>query len=281
MGRALQHLRGAPKIPTLILTLTLVAAVFGEQLAPHSATAVDPRNGERPPAFVRGGTWDFPLGTDRLGRDVLSRLVVGTRYSLQVAAVVIAMGALVGVTLGSIAGFSGGWIDVLVMRLVDISLGFPAIVIALVLAASIGPGFWIVSLVIAFIAWPRFARQVRAEVLSIKEQDFVALARVAGASPFYTMVHHILPNILNSVVVVATLLIGWAIIVEATLSFLGVGIPLPTPTWGNMVSDGRTYVSTLWWISLFPGVAITLVSLGFNMFGDWLRDLLDPKLRNI
>jgi peptide/nickel transport system permease protein len=206
---------------------------------------------------------------------------MGTRVSLQVAIVVIGIGAVVGVVLGSIAGYCGGWVDAMLMRFVDINLGFPAIVIALVLAAAVGPGFWIVTTVIAFIAWPRFARQVRAEVLAVKQHDFVALAKVAGASPLYIMTRHVLPNVVNSVVIVATLLIGWAIIVEATLSFLGVGIPPPTPTWGNMVADGRTYVAVLWWISLFPGIAITLVSLCFNLLGDWLRDLLDPRLRNI
>jgi len=230
---------------------------------------------------VRGGTWEFPLGTDNLGRDVLSRLLVGTRVSLEVAAAVIAIGALVGVAVGCLAGYHGGWIDSLIMRFVDINLGFPAIVIALVLAGRLGPGFWIVTLVIAFTAWPRFARQVQPEVLSIKERDFVTSARAAGATSLYILRRHILPNILNSVVVIATLLIGWAIIVEATLSFLGIGVPPPAPTWGNMVSDGRTYAASLWWISLFPGIAITLVSLCFNLFGDWLRDLLDPKLRNI
>jgi len=277
----LDHLRSAPKIPLTILLITIFVAIFGGVLAPHSPTAINPRNGERPPAFVSGGTWEYPLGTDRLGRDIFSRLLVATRVSLQVAAVVILLGAAVGVALGSIAGYSGGWVDTVIMRFVDINLGFPAIVVALVLAAAIGPGFWIVAVVIGFIAWPRFARQVRAEVLTIRHRDFVALARVAGASPRYILCRHILPNVLNSVVIVGTVLIGWAIIVEATLSFLGVGIPPPTPTWGNMVADGRTYVGRLWWISLFPGIAITLVSLSLNLLGDWLRDLLDPRLRNI
>jgi len=277
----LEHLRTAPKISLTILLITIFVALFGNVLAPHSPTAINPRIGERPPAFIAGGSWEYPLGTDRLGRDILSRLLVATRVSLQVSAMVILLGAAVGVTLGSIAGYSGGWIDTVIMRFVDINLGFPAIVVALVLAAAVGPGFWIVALVIGFIAWPRFARQVRAEVLSIRHRDFVALATVAGASSRYILWRHILPNVLNSVVIVGTVLVGWAIIVEATLSFLGVGIPPPTPTWGNMVADGRTYVGRLWWISLFPGIAITLVSLSLNLLGDWLRDLLDPKLRNI
>ena len=165
------------------------------------------------------------------------------------------------------------------MRAVDASLTFPGILLALVLVASVGPGFWVVVLVLAFSVWPRFSRLVRAEVLAWKQRDFVALARVAGGRGFYITMKHILPNTLNSIVVMATLQIGWAIVIEATLGFLGVGIPPPTPTWGNIVADGRTYVASAWWISLFPGIAITVVVLSFNMLGDWLRDALDPTLR--
>jgi peptide/nickel transport system permease protein len=264
-----------------MLAVTVFVALFGDVLAPYSATDVDPRQARLPPVFVEGGSTDHMLGTDRLGRDVLSRLMVGTRTTLQVALVVLAIGAVVGVLLGSLAGYLGGWSDRVVVGLVDIGLGFPAILLALVLAASVGSGFWVVALVIGFIAWPRFARQVRGEVMSLRGHDYVALARVAGASSMYIIVRHIFPNILNTVVVLATLLVGWAIIVEATLGFLGVGIPPPEPTWGNMIADGRTYAAELWWIALFPGLAITVVSLCFNLFGDWLRDILDPTLRNV
>lgn len=271
----------APKIPTGILVVALALAVFGDLVAPHSPIAINPRQGERPPAFVTGGTWQHPLGTDRQGRDVLSRIIVGTKYSIAVAVTVTLLGGLFGGAVGALAGYRGGWVDVVLMRTVDASLTFPGILLALVLVASVGPGFWVVVLVLGFSVWPRFSRLVRAEVLSCKQRDFVALARVAGGRGVYVMMKHILPNTVNSVVVLATLQIGWAIVIEATLGFLGVGIPPPTPTWGNIVADGRTYIASAWWISVFPGIAITVVVLAFNMLGDWLRDALDPTLRHL
>ena len=263
----------------MVLAITMTLALFGEQMAPHSPIAINPREGERPPAFMSGGSWTYPLGTDRQGRDVLSRIMVGTKYSIAVAVAVTVIGGLLGTAVGTVAGYRGGWLDTFLMRAVDASLTFPGILLALVLVASVGPGFWVVVLVLAFSVWPRFSRLVRAEVLAWKQRDFVALARVAGGRGFYITMKHILPNTLNSIVVMATLQIGWAIVIEATLGFLGVGIPPPTPTWGNIVADGRTYVASAWWISLFPGIAITVVVLSFNMLGDWLRDALDPTLR--
>lgn len=271
----------APKIPTGILIVAIALAVFGDLIAPHSPTAINPRQGELPPAFVMGGTWQYPLGTDRQGRDVLSRIIVGTKYSIAVAVTVTLLGGLFGSAIGAVAGYRGGWVDVLLMRAVDASLTFPGILLALVLVASLGPGFGVVVLVLAFSVWPRFSRLVRAEVLACKQRDFVALARVAGGRGFYVLMKHIVPNTVNSVVVLATLQIGWAIVIEATLGFLGVGIPPPTPTWGNIVADGRTYIASAWWISVFPGIAITVVVLAFNMLGDWLRDALDPTLRQL
>ncbi len=274
-------LRRAPRFPTAILVLTVFLALFGGLVASHSPIAINPRDGELPPAFVSGGTWKYPLGTDRQGRDVLSRILVGTRYSIAVAVTVTVLGGLFGSAVGTLAGYRGGWVDALLMRAVDATLTFPGILLALVLVASLGPGYWVVDIVLAFNVWPRFSRLVRAEVLSWKQRDFVALARVAGARGFYITTKHILPNTLNSMVVLATLQIGWAIVIEATLGFLGVGIPPPTPTWGNIVADGRTYIASAWWISVFPGITITVVVLAFNMFGDWLRDALDPTLRQV
>jgi peptide/nickel transport system permease protein len=276
-----RFLRRAPRIPAAILVATLALAIAGDWVAPHSPIAINPRQGELPPAFLPGGTWAHPLGTDRQGRDVLSRMIVGTKYSIAVAVTVTVLGGLFGSAVGAIAGYRGGLTDVVLMRTVDACLTFPGILLALVLVASLGPGFWVVVLVLAFGVWPRFSRLVRAEVLSCKQRDFVALARVAGGRGFYIMLKHIVPNTVNSVVVLATLQIGWAIVIEATLGFLGVGIPPPTPTWGNIVADGRTYIASAWWISVFPGVAITAVVLAFNMLGDWLRDALDPTLRQV
>ena len=229
--------------------------------------------------FSEGGSWTFPLGTDGLGRDILSRIIKGAQVSMAVAAGTVLLAASIGTTLGTIAGYFGGWVDTVIMRLVDGWLAFPAILIALVFAVTVGPSVTVVVSVMALILWARYARLIRGEVLSLKERDFVALARVAGGSPLRIMASHLLPNVLNSVIVLSTLQIGWAITVEATLSFLGAGVPPPTPTWGGMVADGRDLIRSAWWISVFPGAAIGLVVLSFNLIGDRIRDLLDPKLR--
>ena len=206
---------------------------------------------------------------------------MGARISLSVAALSIVVGGLVGTSLGLLAGYRGGWVDALIMRLVDLSLAFPSILLALIFAVTIGASFWVVVAVLGFILWARYARLVRGEVLTWKQLDFIALARMAGCSSLRIIATHLLPNVANSVVVLSTLQVGWAIVVEASLSFLGAGIPAPTPTWGGMVAEGRKYVDTLWWVSVFPGAAIMLVVLSFNLFGDWLRDILDPKLRQL
>jgi peptide/nickel transport system permease protein len=193
----------------------------------------------------------------------------------------IIVSGLIGTSLGLIAGYFGGRVDALIMRLVDISLGLPIILVALVFVAALGPSFSTVIAVITILLWARYARQVRGEVLSIKERDFIARARVAGASHFRIMFRYLLPNVVNTLIVLATLQVGFVIIFESSLSFLGAGIPRPTPAWGLMVADGRELIVTAWWISMFPGIAIMLTVLSFNLVGDWLRDHLDPKLKNI
>ena len=274
-------LRRAPKLPTAVVILAIAVAAFADLLVPHDPVAVNPIDGEKPPAFVTGGTWTYPLGTDRKGRDILSRVILGTRVSLAVAAGAISVGGLVGTFLGFVAGYRGGWVDALIMRAADAFLAFPSILIALVLAVTIGPSFTVVVTVLALILWARFARLVRGEVLYWKTRDFIGLARVAGARGPYIVRRHLLPNILNTIVVLCTLQIGWAIIVEASLSFLGAGVPPPTPTWGSMVAEGVSLIERAWWISVCPGAAMMLVVLCFNLFGDWIRDLLDPKLRQL
>lgn len=281
LSRLVVALRRAPKLATAIVGLTVFVAVFADRLVLHNPVAINPQDGERPPAFLEGGTWKYPLGTDRKGRDIFSRVVLGTRNSLAVAASTIAVGGLVGTALGILAGYRGGWLDALIMRIVDAALAFPSILIALILAVTVGPSFGTVVAVLGFILWARYARLLRGEVLSWKQRDFVRLARVAGAPGYYIVLKHLLPNLMNSIVVLSTLQVGWAMVVEASLSFLGAGIPPPTPTWGGMVAEGRTFIETAWWISVFPGIAIMLVVLSFNLFGDWLRDALDPKLRQI
>ena len=233
-----------------------------------------------------GGSSTHWLGTDQLGRDILSRIIYGARISLLAAVITLGVGGSIGVILGLVAGWYGGVVDEAVMRFVDILLAIPLVLIALAMVATLGTSLSIIVAVLTIFIWPRFARQVRGEVLQLKNMDFVALARVAGASTPRILFVHIFPGTINTLIVVATLQVGIVILLEATLSFLGAGVPPPTATWGGMVSDGRNHLAGgfetgSWWISTFPGVAIMLTVMSLNLFGDWLRDKLDPRLRQI
>ena len=282
IGRAWSSTRRVPVIPLLILAVMLIIpAIFADLIAPHDPIEVNLRDRLLPPAWQEGGSWQFILGTDRHGFDILSRIIHGARISLSISLLAIALGGGVGTVLGLLAAYGGGWVDNLIMRIVDIKLAFPSILLALVLVAVSGPGFQTVVLVIALLLWARFARMVRGEALAIKQQDFIARAQVAGASPTRIMMRHIFPNVVNTVVVLATLEVGHVIILESTLSFLGAGLVKPTPAWGLMVADGRTLIVTAWWLFFFPTMAIVLTVLSMNLLGDWLRDRLDPKLRNV
>ncbi len=290
--RALGTARRYPIFPVAILLFVLVLpAIFANWIAPH-----DPVQGslsERlvPPFWVQaegegiyatpGGTPKFILGTDKQGRDILTRIIYGARISLTVAAISIFLAGLIGTTLGLIAGYFGGNIDHIVMRAVDICLSMPAILFALVLAVVLGPSFQTVIIVIVSIFWSRYARLVRGETLGIKSQDFVARARVSGASNLRIITRHVFPNVVNTIIVLATLEVGQVILLESTLSFLGAGLPRPTPAWGLMIANGRELLVTAWWVAAWPGVAILLSVLSMNLLGDWLRDRLDPKLRNV
>ncbi len=279
MLRAWRVFRSYPVIPIFVLVVLLIfPALTADWLAPHDPVHGSVPDRREPPVFF-GGTWEYPLGTDRLGRDILSRIMYGAKVSLSISLVGIFFGGFIGTTLGLMAGYYRGWLDAVIMRLVDISLALPSILLALVLAVALGPSFQTVIIVVAFVLWALYARQVRGEVLSIRERDFVARARVAGNSHFRIIVRHILPNVANTIVVLATLQVGSVIILEAALSFLGLGIPRPTPAWGLMVADGRQLIVSSWWIAFFPGLAITLTVFSFNLLGDWLRDRLDPKLK--
>ncbi len=233
-----------------------------------------------------GGSSKYWLGTDQLGRDILSRIIYGARISLLAAAVTLGVGGSIGVVLGLVAGWYGGVIDEAIMRFVDILLAIPLVLIALAMVATLGTSLTIIVAVLTIFIWPRFARQLRGEVLQLKSMDFVSLARVAGASTPRILFIHIFPGTINTLIVVATLQVGIVILLEATLSFLGAGVPPPTATWGGMVSDGRNHLAGgfqtgSWWISTFPGIAIMLTVMSLNLFGDWLRDKLDPRLRQI
>jgi len=265
----------------VIIAVMLVVAVFAPLIAPHSPTEQSLPDKLKPPAWQEGGSAKHLLGTDLLGRDLFSRLVYGARVSLTVAAFALLSGGLIGLAVGIIAGYLGGRIDSILMRVVDATLTFPTILIALLLAVSLGAGLRTIVIAITVIIWARFARVVRGEVLGVRGRDFVSLARVHGCSSPRIMLVHIVPNVMNTFMVLLTLHIGFVIIVEASLSFLGAGIPPPTPSWGQMVADGRSHIASAWWLAVMPGAAIMLVVLAFNLFGDWLRDWLDPRLRQV
>jgi peptide/nickel transport system permease protein len=267
-------------IPAAVLLLMLGAAIFASQLAPYDPLQTSLSQRLAPPAFA-GGTEAHLLGTDKLGRDVLSRIIFGARVSLSVSLLVILVTATIGTALGILGGYLGGWVDSLLMRITDISLAFPGILIALLLAVTLGPSFTTVVLAISLLGWAPYARLIRGDVLKLRNADFVLQARIIGCSPMRIMLTHIFPNIVNPLLILATLSVGLIILVESALSYLGAGIPPPTATWGSMVSDGRGLIDTAWWISFFPGLAIGLVVLAGNFLGDWLRDRLDPRLRQL
>jgi len=277
-------------IPVTILILMVIIAIFADLswiglpdvgLAPNDPNQVVIEDRLLPPAFMEDGKSDYLLGTDRHGRDVLSRVLHGTRISLSISMLVIFITAFIGVVSGIISGYVGGRTDGLIMRVTDMALSFPGIVLALLLAVAIGPGYWTVVLALSILGWAPYTRMVRGEALRLRETDFVAQARVIGTSPMRIMLRHVFPNVLNSLVIMMTLSVGIMIIAESTLSYLGLGISAPTASWGSMVAEGRSYLDTAWWISFFPGIAIALVVMSGNFLGDWLRDKLDPRMRQI
>jgi peptide/nickel transport system permease protein len=274
-------MRRAPWIPIGIISVMVCMALFAPWLAPYSPIDQMLRDKLVPPFWLDGGSMDHILGTDAFGRDVLSRLIYGARVSLLVALLALTAGGGVGLTIGIVAGYIGGALDNLLMRLVDAAFTFPAILFALLLAVTMGQGLGTLVLAISLLLWASFARVIRGEVLMLRQRDFVALAKVRGCSAMRIMLTHILPNVLNTFMVLVTLNIGVVIIAEASLSFLGAGIPPPTPTWGLMISEGRGRIADAWWVALIPGIAITLLVLSVNLFGDWLRDRLDPQLRQL
>jgi peptide/nickel transport system permease protein len=264
-----------------VLIIVVIMAIFAPWLAPYPYDQINMSDRLMPPFFMEEGSTSHILGTDHLGRDIMSRVIFGARISLSVSVLVIAITASIGTALGIVSGYLGGRTDAFLMRVTDISLAFPAILIALLLAASIGPGYWTVVLALSFLGWAPYARLIRGEALKLREADFVAQARIIGASPIRIMIKHIFPNIVNPLIIMVTLSVGMVILTEAILSYLGAGIPPPAASWGNMVNDGRNLIDVAWWISFFPGLAIGLVVLAGNFLGDWLRDKLDPRLRQI
>jgi ABC-type dipeptide/oligopeptide/nickel transport system permease subunit len=263
---------------TLVIAAFILAALAAPLLAPHDPAEADLFRRLQPPAWAPGGEWAFPLGCDSLGRDILSRLLYGARVSLLVAALVIGIAAVIGTLAGLAAGYLRGWTDTLISRLVDTLLGFPYLVFAIGLMAMMGPGLHNIVLVLIYKEWVFSCRVVRGETLAAREQDYVEAARALGAGTRHIMLREILPNVLSPVLVVATFRMAYVIIMEASLSFLGLGVQPPTPSWGSMVADGRDFLVDAWWVSTLPGLAILALVLSINLASQGLRDAFDPRL---
>ena len=282
LARWYRWFRRYPVIPVFIILLLLFAAVFAQNLTSHDperALALD--DNEIAPMWQSTGSTKYILGTDHLGRDVLARIIYGTRISLIVGIIVLVLSGAMGTAIGIVSGYFGGNVDEVLMRLVDTVLAVPFILVALVVAIILGNSLNIVVVLLVAFFWTGFARQIRAETLQLKTADYVSFAKLSGASHIRIMYRHILPGVFSTFLVISTLTVGTVILVESILTFLGVGVPGPTPTWGAMISDGRNYLTTGWWIAFFPGIALLLTVLAFNFLGDWLRDELDPKLRQL
>jgi peptide/nickel transport system permease protein len=282
-ARWIRLARELPVLPLAILVPFILIALFANFIAPYDPT--EPIPGAKifePPWWMTGGSVHALLGTDFQSRDVLSRLIFGARVSLIVGVTGTIVAGSIGTALGILAGYLGGWVDQIIMRVTDAWLALPGLVFAIFLATMVGPSMWNIVIILGAVFWTRYARVIRGEVLSLREREFVKLAEIAGASRTRVIFRHILPNVLNTAMVLASLTIGVVIIAEASLSFLGVGVPPPEPAWGSMLSDGRSMLMVGdWWLTIFPGLGILLVVLATQLLGDWLRVRLDPQLRNL
>ncbi|MEE1665299.1 ABC transporter permease [Streptomyces sp. WAC07094] len=260
-----------------VLVLLLAAALFAPLIAPYDPNTQDLLLRLRPPAWQDGGSGAHPLGTDQLGRDMLSRVIYGARVSLLVGAGAALLAGAIGTVVGLVSGYFGGWADRVLMRLADIQLAFPALLLALAIVGFLGSGLWYVILVLGFTGWVSYARVVRSEVMSLRSRDFITEARAIGVTDATIMRRHLLPNVMAPLATIATLHVAAAVVAEASLSYLGLGVPKETVTWGSMLADGQLYLGTSWWVAVFPGIALMLTSLAINITGDALRDVADPK----
>ena len=265
----------------VVVLLDVAVAIFAPLLAPHDPLQQDIARRLLPPAWLAGGSWEHVLGTDQLGRDILGRIIYGSRISLLIGVLSVALALPVGVTVGLLAGYFGGRLDDVTMRLADVQLAFPFILLAITIAGVLGPSPRNVILILAVGGWVVYARLTRGQVLSLREKEFVEAARSLGLGHARILFGHILPNILTPITVVATFAVAQMILLESSLSFLGLGVQPPTPSWGGMLNDGRAYITIAWWLTTFPGAAIMLTVLGINFLGDWLRDLFDPRLQSL
>ena len=276
------RIEGFPWIPSIIIGIIALVAIFADVIAPYNPEIGVLGDRFRPPAWQAGGSQAHLLGTDHVGRDVLSRLIFGARVSMVVGFTAVIVAGVIGTGLGILSGYLGGWVDQVIMRITDTWLALPALTFAIFLAAVVGPSMWNIVIILAAVYWTRYARVIRGEVLSLRERDFVRLAIVAGCSKKTIMRRHILPNVVNSAIVLGTLMLGVVIVTEAALSFLGVGVPPPKPAWGLMLADGKKgLMAGYWWLTVLPGLCIMFMVLSANLIGDWLRVKLDPQLRQL
>ena len=267
------------KVGLAVIAVWILVAIFAPLLAPYDPIKVDVTSSFIPPAFNAGGSSLHLLGTDEVGRDILSRLLYGSRVSLIVAIVSGVLSMIIGTTIGLIAGYFGGKVDTICMRIVDVMLAFPFMFMALCFMVALGSGLSNIILVLGITGWVPYARTIRADVLSIRKREYIISAELVGCSKWRVICTHVLPNVIDSAIVIATMQMANTILSEAALTFLGMGLPASIPSWGQMISSGRSYIYTAWWLTMIPGIAIFLVSLSINFVGDWLRDIRDPRLR--
>ncbi|MBI3962067.1 MAG: ABC transporter permease [Deinococcus sp.] len=277
--RELQHSTSAV-VGLVILSLIVISALFAPQLAPYDPLKQNIRIRLLPPSWMEGGRMEYLLGTDNLGRDILSRIIYGARVAVSVPLAAVSFAVLIGVTLGLLAGYFRGRVDEVIMRITDVQLAIPFILIVIAVIALFGTSLTNLIIVLGITGWLYYARLVRSEVLAMREREYVTAARALGMSNFRIMLRHVLPGVIPTIIVLATVDVARVTLIEAALSFVGLGVQPPTPTWGGMVSDGRNHIFQAWWFSTFPGVTITLQVLGVNLLGDWLRVVLDPRLRH-
>lgn len=263
----------------ILVSLVLLVALLAPVLAPQDPAAQNPKLRLKPPAWVEGSALGYPLGTDVLGRDVLSRIIYGTRVSVAVGLAAVVVAGAIGTAMGLTTGYFGGWVDTVLMRFTDGFIAIPSLLLTMLVVGVVGPGLVPLIVVLGVTRWVDYCRVVRGETLSIREREYVQAARALGQRPAKILVKHILPNVSASIIVLATLNVANVILAESGLSFLGLGVPPTVPTWGRMLAEGRQYLASAWWLATFPGICISLTVLGIIFLGDWLRDVLDPRLR--
>jgi peptide/nickel transport system permease protein len=263
----------------VLLLPIVIFGIFGPLLYPHDPTLPNFPRALLPPAWLEGGDWNYVLGTDALGRDLLSRVMAGAQASLLVAVIGVLGAAVLGIPLGLLAGYAGGWIDNIIMRVADVKMSIPAVLLIILIGSAIGGGLPTILVSIVIVFWANYARVIRGEALVLRDRPFVALARVANCSHARILIRHLLPNVMPTSIVLITLQFGPAIMIEAGISFLGLGIQPPQSAWGLLINDGRAVLETAWWLALFPGIAVMITVLGANLLGDWVAQTIDPKRR--